>query len=417
MAKSLFTKGVLAHSPFRWFYLGRTISLFGSGMTPVALAFAILQTRHGQQLLGYILAAELLPNVLVVLIGGSVADRYRRDRLIQIANLGSGFSQACIAAVVLSNANPYWIFPLAIINGVLGAFTSPAIRGIVPELVDREDIKQANALLNTSRSASRIVGPAVAGMLVATVGGGWGIAFDALSFFIAGACMVRVRIPSHPKVSANSLIRQMGEGWEYFRHQRWIWSITGAWAVMNAVQMGAWQVLGPIIAKHTFGSASWGLTLSAKALGLLLASGMMLRLQFSRPLRDGMMAAAVMGIPMVVLGQGLPLPYLMMAAIVAGIGSTVSTISWDTSLQQGVPKDKLSRVIAFDEFGSYVVIPLGEILAVPVADQFGLHTAETWGGLIFIVVALVPLSLGLVRRMTMTDILALGRGEKDPMAQ
>ncbi|MCL5971652.1 MAG: MFS transporter [Firmicutes bacterium] len=417
MVKSLLSNGVLRRAQFRWFYLGRTLSLFGSGMTPVALAFAVLQARHGQQLLGYILAAELLPNVLVVLIGGSVADRYRRDRLIQLASWGSGFSQACIAVVVLTGANPYWIFPFAVINGVLGAFTSPAIRGIVPELVDGDDIKQANALLNTSRSAGRIVGPAVAGILVATVGGGWGIAFDALSFFIAGACMVRVRIPSHPIGSANSLLRQMGEGWAYFRRQRWIWSITGAWALMNAVQMGAWQVLGPIIAKHTFGSAGWGLTLSVKSIGLLIASVLMLRFQFSRPLRDGMVAAAAVGIPMVVLGQSLDLPYLIAAAMVAGIGSTVSTIAWDTSLQQGVPKEKLSRVLAFDEFGSYVVIPLGEILAVPVADRFGLHTVETWAGLIFIVAALVPLSLALVRQMTITDIRALAQDQKDPIAE
>ncbi|MCL4352811.1 MAG: MFS transporter, partial [Firmicutes bacterium] len=236
-------------------------------------------------------------------------------------------------------------------------------------------------------------------------------------FFIAGACMVRVRIPSHPIGSANSLLRQMGEGWAYFRRQRWIWSITGAWALMNAVQMGAWQVLGPIIAKHTFGSAGWGLTLSVKSIGLLIASVLMLRFQFSRPLRDGMVAAAAVGIPMVVLGQSLDLPYLIAAAMVAGIGSTVSTIAWDTSLQQGVPKEKLSRVLAFDEFGSYVVIPLGEILAVPVADRFGLHTVETWAGLIFIVAALVPLSLALVRQMTITEIRALAQDQKDPIAE
>lgn len=184
--------------------------------------------------------------------------------------------------------------------------------------------------------------------------------------------------------------------------------MTGAWTMMNAVQMGAWQVLGPIITKHTFGSAGWGLTLRSRAIGLLIASVMMLRFQFSRPLRDSMLAAAMVGIPMVVLGQGLVLPYLMASAIVAGIGSTVSGIAWDTSLQQGVPKKKLSRVMAFDEFGAYAMIPLGEILAVPAAHAFGLLTVETWAGLIFIVTALIPLVLPAVRKMTAADIRALG---------
>lgn len=398
MAITRFTSGALAQSRFRWFYLARTISLFGSGMTPVALAFAVLAVPHGQQLLGYILAAELMPNVLMLLIGGSMADRYRRDRLIQLANVGSGFTQAGIAVVVLTGMNPYWIFPLAVANGILGAFTAPATRGIVPELVQREQLKEANSLLNASRSAAKVVGPAVAGILVATLGGGWGIALDALSFFLAALCMARVNIPAHLAATTDSLLIQMKQGWVYFRSSRWIWSVSGAWGVMNAVQMGAWQVLGPVIAKHSFGATGWGLTLSVRAVGLMVASVMMLRLSLSRPVRDSMLAAALIGLPMVLLGRGTAWPYLMLAALVAGFGSTISTVAWDTALQQGVPRDKISRVMAFDDFGAYVMIPLGEILALPLANRWGVHTVETWGGLIFMVTALLPLSLRVVRQ-------------------
>ncbi len=367
-------------------------------MTPVALAFAVLAVPDGQQLLGYILAAELLPNVLMLLIGGSVADRYRRDRLIQLANVGSGFTQAGIALVVLTGRNPYWIFPLAVANGILGAFTAPATRGIVPELVARDEIKEANSLLNASRSAAKVVGPAVAGILVATLGGGWGIALDAASFFLAALCMARVKIPAYAAATTDSLLIQMKQGWVYFRSRRWIWSVSGAWGVMNAVQMGAWQVLGPVIAKHSFGVTGWGFTLSVRAVGLLVASVMMLRLSLSRPVRDSMLAAAVIGLPMVLLGQGAALPYLMVAALVAGIGSTISTVAWDTALQQGVPRDKISRVMAFDDFGAYVMIPLGEILALPLANRWGVHPVETSAGLIFMVMALLPLSLRVVRQ-------------------
>ncbi len=408
MIPSRLKTGALSDAPFRWFYLARTISLFGSGMTPVALAFAVLQAPQGQHLLGLVLGAELLPNVVMVLVGGSMADRYRRDRLIQLASLGSGVTQAAIAAVVLTGRSPYWILPLAVVNGVVGAFTAPAIRGIVPEVVGKGDIREANALLNTSRSVAKVVGPAAAGILVASVGGGWGIAVDALSFFGSALCMARVRIPSHPAGPAGSVLRQMQEGWAYFRRRRWIWSVTGAWTLMNFLQMGAWRVLGPILAARSFGAAGWGLALSFQAVGLLLASLAMLRLTLTRPLLYGMAAAALLGIPMVVLGQGLPLPYLMAATVVAGIGSTIASICWDTALQQGVPKSKLSRVMAFDDFGSYAAIPLGVILAVPAANHLGLHAVETGAGLIFIAVALLPLSLRLVRRMTAADIEAMG---------
>lgn len=411
--KSIFTTGALAHAPFRWFYVGRTVSLFGSGMTPVALAFAVLQARHGQELLGYMMAAEILPNVLMLLIGGSLADRYRRDRLIQWASVGSGCAQAGMAAIVLAGSNPYGMFPLAIMNGLIGAFTAPATRGILPELVGRADIPQANAYLNASRSTAKIVGPAAAGIMAATAGGGWAMALDALSFFVAAACLVHVRVPSRLVVSQESIIHQLREGWAYFVRQPWIWSITAAFTVMNPVQMGVWRVLGPIIALRTFGPAGWGMVLSLQAVGLLVASLGMLRVHFSRPLTAAMTATALVGLPMVVLGLQLGLPALLGAAVVAGMGSTVSSIAWNTSLQQGVPQDKMSRIMAFDDFGSFVAIPVGLVLAVPVADRWGLTTVETIGGLVWMFVALLPLTWHRVRRMTTADIQVRGTEPED----
>lgn len=411
--KALWTTGVLARLQFRWYFVGHTVSLFGSGMTPVALAFAILQARHGQALLGYIMAAEILPNVIVLLIGGSVADRYRRDRLIQWASVGAGCTQAGIAAIVLTGANPYGMFPLAVMNGIIGAFTAPATRGIIPQLVARDDISRANAYISASRSTAKIVGPAAAGVLAATVGGGWAIALDALSFFLAAACLAHVRTPSHPAASQESLIRQMREGWAYFVRQPWIWSITAAFTVMNPVEMGAWRVLGPLIASRTFGAAGWGLVLSLQAVGLLIASLGMLRIHFARPLQAAMTAAALVGLPMVVLGLKLGLPALMVAAVVAGMGSTVSGIAWNTALQQGIPQDKLSRVMAFDNFGSFVAIPIGLVLAIPVADRWGQTTVETVGGLVWMIVAALPLTWHGVRQMTTADIEARGRESED----
>jgi MFS family permease len=413
--KSIWTTGALAHSQFRWFYVGRTVSLLGSGMTPVALAFAILQARHGPSLLGYIMAAEILPNVLMLLIGGSVADRYRRDRLIQLGSVGAGCAQAGIAAIVLTGGNPYGMFPLAIINGIIGAFAAPATRGILPELVGREDIPKANAYLNASRSTAKIVGPAAAGILAATVGGGWALALDALSFFLAAACLVHVRTPSHPAASQDSLSRQMREGWSYFIRQPWIWSITAVFTVINPVQMGTWRVLGPIIALRTFGAAGWGLVLSLQAVGLLVASLGMLRIHFARPLTATLTATALVGLPMVVLGMKLGLPVLMAAAVLSGIGSTVSAVAWNTALQQGVPKGKISRVMAFDDFGSFVAIPIGLVLAIPAADRWGLTTVETIGGLVWIIVAILPLTWHGVRHMTTADIQARCSDSENPL--
>jgi MFS family permease len=409
--------GPLSGSQFRWFYAGQTISLFGSAMTPVALAFAVLQVRNGQHLLGYILAAEIVPEVLLVLIGGTIADRCRRDALIRLANLGAGVSQAGVAVVVLAGFSPYWIFPMATLNGGLAAFTSPAMRGIVPQIVAGTDIRRANSMLSTSRSVAKIAGPAVAGILVATIGGGWGIGLDAASFIVAAAYMTRVKIPSRPEATGDSLISQMCEGWSYFRDRRWIWSVTAACTLMNAAQIGIWQVLGPIIASHTFGSAGWGFTQTVKAAGVLAASLALLRVRLRRPIRDGLIFATAAGLPMVILGQGWPLPWLMAAAGLAGAGTTVFAVAWDTSLQQAVPQDRLSRVCAFDDFGSYVAIPAVQISVIPLVGIFGFHDVVTTGGLAFIVIALVPLLFQSVRRMRPADVPVLDAGatQTDPV--
>jgi hypothetical protein len=401
-------RDVFALTSFRWFFWGRTISMLGSAMTPVALAFAVLQARRGPELLGYVMAAEILPTVLMLLVGGSVADRYRRDRLLQWGSVGSGCAQAGIAAVVLTGANPYWLLPLAVANGVIGAVTGPATGSILPELVGAADVQPANAYLNAVRSVSKIVGPAAAGVLVATIGGGWAIALDAWSFFLAAACFVRLRLPAHPP-SADSFINQMRAGWAYYIRQPWIWVISAVFGVMNPIQMGAWRVLGPILAERTFGAALWGVTLTLQAIGGLVGGFVALRRRFSWPLRTSLMAEVLVGGPMMVLGLGLRLPYLMAAALVGGVGSSVAQIAWNTALQQGVPKDKMARVMALDSAASFGAIPLGLVLAVPVAHRYGFRAVETGAGAAWMLLALLPLLVGGVRRMTLEELRAHGQ--------
>ena len=119
-----------------------------------------------------------------------------------------------------------------------------------------------------------------------------------------------------------------------------------------------------------------------------------------------MLSTVVVGLPMVILGFEFPLPYLGIAAVLAGAGSAMAGIAWTTSLQQGIPKDKRSRVMAFDDFGSFVAIPLGLVLVMPTADWLGFTTVEIVGGLMWMIVALLPLASRNVRNMTVGDIQA-----------
>ncbi|HEV7713331.1 MAG TPA: MFS transporter, partial [Asanoa sp.] len=127
--------------PFRAFYLGRLVSLAGSAMTPVALAFAILDASGRPGDLGVVLACQLVPHLALLLVGGAVADRLPRRLVLVVANLGAGLTQGAIALVLIGGAYRLALVAgLALAAGALEAFTSPALRGIVPELVARDDL-------------------------------------------------------------------------------------------------------------------------------------------------------------------------------------------------------------------------------------------------------------------------------------
>jgi MFS family permease len=389
----------LRDRPFRWFFAGRAASLFGGGMTPVALAFAVLQRTADPRWLGYVLAAQMVPMIALLILGGGLADRYRRDRLLRLANLSAGLTQAFVAFVVISGASLWLLLPASVLNGVAEAFTTPALRGIVPELVAPEVIQRANSMLASTKNAAKVLGPSLAGVLAATIGGGWGIACDAAGFLVSAACLSQVRLPNRPSGASRRLLTELGEGWQYFRSLPWVWSITATFMLFNAIQVGSWQVLGPSIAKHTIGAAGWGAANSVRAVGLLLFSLLMLRLTVRRPLLVAVLAASLVGLPLVLLGLRAGLGPLAAASCAGGAGMAVCGILWDSTLQTRIPRELISRVTSFDDFGSVIAIPVGQLGVIPLAAVFGAARVALVGGLVLTGLTLLPLLVPSVRGM------------------
>ncbi|MDH6144868.1 MFS family permease [Kitasatospora sp. GP30] len=387
----------LRDRPFRWFFIGRAASLFGGSMTSVALAFAVLQRTSDPHWLGYVLAAQMTPMIALLILGGGLADRYRRDRLLRLANLSAGLTQAFVAFVVLSGASLWLLLPASVLNGVAEAFTTPALRGIVPELVAPGAIQRANSMLASTRNAAKVLGPSLAGVLAAGIGGGWGIACDAAGFVVSAACLTQVRLPARQSGTSRRLPAELREGWQYFRSLPWVWSITATFTVFNLIQVGSWQVLGPSIVKHSMGAAGWGAANSAKAVGLLLLSLVMLRLTVRRPLVVAMAAAALSGLPLVLLGLHAGLVPLAAATFTAGAGSAVCGILWDSTLQTGIPTELISRVTSYDDFGSWVAIPVGQLGVIPLAAAFGAGRVAVAGGIALTGLTLLPLLVPSVR--------------------
>ena len=385
---------------FRVFFAGRTVSLLGTAMTPVALAFGVLQISDSAGDLGLVLAAQSIPMATFMLVGGVVADRFSRSRVLVVSHLGAALTQGAVAALLISGRAELWmLIVLEAMHGSVTAFTFPALQGVVPQVVRRESLQQANAMLAFARNAAYVVGPSAAGLLVVTVGPGWAIGADALSYAVAAALLSGLRLPAADRVERTSMLHDLRVGWSEFVGRTWVWVIVAAFGVLNAIHAGIWFTLGPPIAKRTIGEGAWGVVLSAEAVGFVVMSIILLRVTLRFPVRAGMIGITALALPMLVLGLRPETVPLVATAFVAGAGTEVFGIGWQTALQEHIPGEVLSRVSSYDALGSFVAIPVGQLLAGPLAEWFGARNVTVVGGLLFIVVAVSTLASPSVRSL------------------
>ena len=199
------------------------------------------------------------------------------------------------------------------------------------------------------------------------MGAGWALAADAITYLLAFVLLTQVRLPNRESDGGperTTMIHELRDGWSEFAGRTWLWLVVVVFGITNAIQTGAWFVLGPVIAKVTpgIGERGWGLILGAEAVGVLLMTLLMLKLNFRHPLRAGMLASACFGIPMLLLGLRPELWPLMAASFVAGLGVEGFGVGWSTVLHEHIPEEILSRVSSYDVLGSFVAIPVGMLL-------------------------------------------------------
>jgi MFS family permease len=395
------TDGPLRHAAFRWYFAGTTVSQLGSSVAPVALAFAVLDLTGSVFDLGLVLAARSLPLVVFLLVGGAVADRFPRAVVFVIANTGAALSQGAVAVLLISGrAEISLLAALAAVNGVLSAFTMPAMRGIVPQLIPPGGRQRANALLGLSRSAAQVLGPAVSGVVVAYAGSGWAVAIDAATFGFAASCALRLpRVSATRSGTRGSTWTDLREGWTTFRGMNWLWISVCSLCVANLLVAGAWGVLGPVVAATTVGAGGWGLALAARAIGLFVSGAVVYRVRISRLLLVGQLCFTTTALPLFALGWYPVLPALLITSLASGLGSGVLSPAWQTLLQDRIPEHQLSRVTAYDDLGATIAIPLGQVLAGPAAGILGAQATAAWAGAVFLLAVLTPLGFRSVREI------------------
>jgi MFS family permease len=369
----------LREREFRLLFAGRTVSLAGSAIAPVAVAFAVLDLTGSKTDLGLILAAQQVPLVLFLLVGGIWADRLPRNKVMVSANLVSALAQACAAALLIAgNAEVWHLAALAAVNGTAIAFYFPASAGVTPQTVPPALLQEANALLALARNATAIGGAALAGFIVAGFGPGVAIAFDAATYLVAAGIVALMRLELVSRAEVHSFISDLATGWREFRSRTWLWVIVLQFSILLAVDIGAFSVLGPVVAEEELGGAkAWGAVLTGQAVGLL--AGGLVGLRF-RPKRMLLVATLAMLTPatLVALGFPLALPLIVAAAALSGAGIEIFVLLWNTTMQQEIPADKLSRVYSYDALGSFALVPVGLAAAGPIAELVGVR-ATLWG--------------------------------------
>jgi MFS family permease len=384
----------LREREFRLLFLGRATAFLGNAIAPVALAFAVLDITGSKTDLGLVLAARSLPQVLFMLVGGIWADRLPRHHVMVVSDLLSGASQAAVAALlILGEAQIWHLLVFSVVNGTATAFFFPASQGIVPQTVPPSLLQQANVLLRLARNASFIGGAALGGVLVAGFGPGTAIAIDAATFFLGALFVATMRIPARLRLETPNFLAELAAGWHGFRTRTWLWVIVLQFSLVNTMQAGSMAVLGPVVAKEELGGArDWGLIAASLPIGMVAGGIVCLHLRPRRMLLAATLAIMLMPAVLIALGFPLALPLIMAAAFVAGFGIEMFGVLWDTTMQQQIPDEMLSRLYAYDMVGSLALMPVGFAVAGPVAELIGVR--ETlWGAAAVVFAVTLPVLL------------------------
>jgi MFS family permease len=390
----------LADRRFRFFFASRAVNLWGSTMAPIALAFAVLAIEDSASALGQVLAARSIPMVLFFLVGGVLADRLGRWRVIQVSNLVAALSQGVAAWLIITGQAELWhLVVIEAVNGTFSAASFPAMQGMVPQLVPRNQLQSANVLLSMVRGALVVVGPTTAALLVVAVGPGWALGIDALSWLASLLLFLPVRVPQRMASATTGIVGDLREGWTYFRTTTWLWVVVLAFGLLNVIMAGVWHTLGPPVAKDTIGIAGWGYVLSAQAVGMLAITVVLLRVSLRFPLRAGMIGCVLFAAPLLMLGLEPVLVPMVVAMFFAGAGIEVFGVGWNVAMQEHVPEEMLSRAYSYDALGSYVAIPVGQLLAGPLSDWLGLRPVLVASGVIYGGICLLTLASPAVRNL------------------
>jgi MFS family permease len=348
---------ILADRSFRRYFVGQTLSGFGSALSSVALAFAVLSLSSSPSALGLVLAASKVPQILFALLGGALGDRFSRRLILLGTDAVRAVLQATCAVLLIAGiADVAAILILQCVSGLCSAMFAPAANGLI------------NRVAPEGSSTAALGGLAMAGALVGVLGPGPAFAVDAATFAASTLSLARIRVrplqpPPAPAPASRpyrGLLVDIGEGWRAVRVLPWLLVHCIYVCLLNALALSPFFVLGPLVAQRRLGGApAWAAIAIAWTVGALLGGACAVRWRPQRPIAAAISISVCLTGLLIALAVPLPLEVILPAAAIAGWEVAVSNCLAMVALQDNVPDHLLARATSFESVGTLIAAPLG----------------------------------------------------------
>jgi predicted MFS family arabinose efflux permease len=373
---------VLAIRDFRLLMADRLLAPASVGFSMVGVSFAVLRLTGSPAALSYVLAAQIAPSLVFALLGGVAADRFPPQRVIIAANLMMAAGEGTFGALVLTGHPALWVMIcLESVTGTGMAIFYPASQALLPRLVPDSVLQDASAISRMGMNTGLMAGSALGGLLVAAAGPGWALSLCGIGMLGTVPLMLGIRAGRErfdvDRDTAPSMLGELRDGWSEFRSHTWLWVIVAQFCVVMMAWYGGFSVLGPVVARaHLGGAAAWGAITAADSLGLIVGGIVSLRVTPRRPMLFVVVTGGAIAISPLALAMVLPLPVICLTSFGLGVFIEMMMVQWTVAMARNIPAGMLARVSSYDALGSVMAMPLGALIAGPLAAAIGVSTTQ-----------------------------------------
>src|SRR6516162_2719337 len=321
---------VLGYRDFRLLLADRLLAPMAFAFSLVGVSFAVLDATGSTADLSYVLAAQIAPSLVFTLLGGVIADRVPPQWVIVAGNVMIALGEGTFGLLVLIGHPQLWqMILLETLTGTGMAIFYPASQALVPRLVPGDLVQEASAISRLAMNGGQMGGATIAGLCVAAFGPGWALAVCGIGMLISVPLLLSIRVTGSARARDTGLLHDLRDGWSEFRSHTWLWVIVAQFGVVLMAWYGAFQILGPVVAKAPLGGpAAWGTITGAESLGLIAGGLIALRFRPRRPMLFIVLAGGSIAVTPLALGMLWPVPLICCAAFILGVGLEIMMVLW-----------------------------------------------------------------------------------------